>query len=90
MVSVLVSFTPVQSCPAGCGDSAKRLAMAMYGHSGTLARPTAKRVEGFNPLVSSNLTTSAMTRGNAPPEGSSGGAFSALLGGLVSFLVSIE
>ena len=67
---------------------ARWLVTAIHGQPGTMGSPTAKRVEGFNPLASSNLATSAMTRGNAPPEQVSGGAFSASSGDLVSSLVS--
>ena len=52
-----------------------RLVTAMYGQPGTGGSPTAKRVWGFNPIASSNLAASAMTRRNAPPEVHSGGAF---------------
>jgi hypothetical protein len=58
--------------------TARWLVKAIYGQSGTMGSPTAKRVSGFNPIRGSNPRTSAMTRGNAPPEGFSGGVFPGL------------
>jgi hypothetical protein len=89
-VSVLVSFAPVRGGSLACTDLVKRLATATYGRTRTLGRPTAKRVSGFNPIRGSNPRTSAMTRGNAHPGHSPGGALWGLFGGLASFLVSVE
>ena len=80
VVSVLVSFARFRRRSPARARSAKRLATAMYGQRGTRLCPTAKRVWGFNPIRGSNPRTSAMTRGNAPPEVLSGGAFAGLLG----------
>ena len=83
----------VHHCPVPFGEvpaKANWLVTAMYEQAGTVWSPTAKRVSGFNPIRGSNPRTSAMTRGNAPPGNSPGGALWGLFGGLASFLVSVE